>query len=138
MTQEHKNILLKDLCARLPYGVKVLCLRDFNHTWYNLEMIDIGDDEVYLTTNESYANRYVEIEDVKPYLFPLSRMTEEQKKEYDKIIYRSIELHHREYSDIVEIDLFDDLQEFYHKNHFDYRGLIQMDLANDATGLNIY
>lgn len=138
MTQEEKELLTRDLSARLPYGVKVLCLRDFNHMCYKLEMIDIEDNEVYLTRKESYSNRYVEIEDVKPYLFPLDSMTEEQKKEYDKIIYRSIELHHREYSDIVEIDLFDDLQEFYHKNHFDYRGLIPMDLANDATGLNIY
>ena len=126
MTQEQKELLLRDLSARLPYGVKVLCLRDFNHKWYNLEMIDIGDNEVYLTTNESYANRYVEIEDVKPYLFPLSisSMTEEQKEDMVK--------------SSCGIGSDKNVFDWYNKNHFDYRGLIPMGLANDATGLNIY
>ena len=65
-------------------------------------------------------------------------MTEEQKKEYHSIIYRSVELHYHEYCDVIDIDFFDVLQEFYLKNHFDYRGLIEKDLALDATGLNIY
>lgn len=138
MTPKDKNLLLKDICARLSYGVKVLCLRDFNRDWYKLEGIDIEDNEVYLTTDESQINRYVEIEAIRPYLFPLESMTEEQRKEYDKIIYHSIELHHREYSDIVELDLFDTLQDFYCKNHLDYRGLIDKNLANDASLLKIY
>ena len=140
MTQEKKELLLRDLSARLPYGVKVLCLRDFNHTWYTLEMIDIGDNEVYLTTNESYANRYVEIEDVKPYLFPLSSMTEEQKREYNRWKHE-IPVCHYEYGDVVEeIELLDSPESFEYliENHFDYRGLIPMDLAIDATGLNVY
>ena len=67
MTQEEKQLLLQDLCGRLSYGVKVLYLMDSNRKWYNLEIVDIGDNEVYLiTTDESYTNRYVEIEEVKP------------------------------------------------------------------------
>ena len=135
MTQENKELLLKDLCARLPYGVKVRC--DFG--------LDGEITEISRTKNNLYYCKYLDckegycyIESLKPYLFPLSSMTEEQKREYDKIIYHSIELHHREYSDIVEIDLFDDLQDFYCKNHLDYRGLIPQELAIDATGLNIY
>ncbi len=140
MKQEDKDLLLKDLCSRLPYGVKVLCLRDFNHDWYNLEMVDIGDNEVYVTAYEPYTNRYVEIEAVKPYLFPLSSMTEEQKNDCPidetnlNIIKSNIGY------GIIEIPwqlsyLFID---WCNKNHFDYRGLIPMGLANDATGLNIY
>lgn len=140
MKQEDKDLLVKDLCSRLSYGVKVLCLRDFNHDWYNLEMIDIGDDEVYVTTYEPYVNRYVKIEEVKPYLFPLSSMTEEQKKDCPidetnlNIIKSNIGY------GIIEIPwrlsyLFID---WCNKNHFDYRGLIPMGLANDATGLNVY
>lgn len=124
MTTEDKELLLKDLCARLPYGVKVLCLRDFNHDWYNLEMVDIGDNEVYVTTYEPYANRYVKIEEVKPYLFPLESMSEEQKEEYYGTFSLSGDM-----SGTVD---------FYNKHHLDWRGLIPMGLANDATGLNIY
>ena len=63
----------------------------------------------------------VYLSEVKPYLFPLSSMTEKQKIELTCIID----------SDYAKID-------WYNKNHFDYRGLIPKDLANDATGLNIY
>lgn len=80
----------------------------------------------------------IDIEDIKPYLFPLSSMTEEQRKEYEGIIYKNIELHCERYYDVIDIDDFDCLIDFYHKCHFDYRGLIPMGLAIDATGLNIY
>ena len=146
MTQEDKELLLKDLCARLPYGVKVLCLRDFNHDWYNLEMVDIGDDEVYVTTYEPYTNRYVEIETIKPYLFPLSSMSEEQKNE----CFKGTPLEIDKYGSIAVKDdlyggsLYTDLEIYLEvivwllKNHFDYRGLIPKGLAIDATGKNIY
>jgi hypothetical protein len=66
------------------------------------------------------------IEDAMPCLFPLSSMTEEQKKEEYEIC--------KEYIIGYESNLID----FYNKYHFDYRGLIPMGLAIDATGLNIY
>lgn len=142
MKQEHKELLLKDLSARVPYGVKVEAKVPVNRTdykefidkvtsvSYNIDIVQVGNTDVIV----GYEPHF----EIKPYLFPLSSMTEEQKKEYDKIIYHSIELHHREYSDIVEIDLFDNLQEFYHKYHFDYRGLIPMGLAKDATNSIVY
>ena len=148
MTQNEKALLLKDLCARLPYGVKVLCLRDFNHDWYNLEMVDIGDNEVYVTTYEPYANRYVKIEEVKPYLFPLSSMTEEQKEElFFNYIHNDI--YFDDFTDYflagelwhgitVSIDVLPELINWLNKHHLDWRGLIPMGLAIDATGLNIY
>lgn len=131
MTQNEKDILLKDLCARLPYDVKVNC----NDKVYNFS--SIYGFNICVLSNDNEANAFTTA-GLKPYLFPLSSMTEEQRLEYDKIIYHSIELHHKEYSDVVEIDLFDTLQEFYNKNHIDYRSLIPMGLANDATGKNIY
>jgi hypothetical protein len=144
--QEQKELLLKDLCGRLPYGVKA-----YVRNWSKLSQKYYEDiyvvkstfpslNEVHVQTERSSVDVLLGYDDykIKPYLFPLSSMSEDQKKEYDKIIYHSIELHHREYSDIVEIDLFDNLQEFYHKNHFDYRDLISMGLAEDATGLDIY
>ena len=112
MTQKDKELLLKDLCARLPYGVKV------QDELGRINKLVIGNNDLvrlYYNDFSIYSEKNLSL----PCLFPLSSMTEEQKKEYDKIIYRSIELHHREYSDIVEIDLFDNLQDFYHKNHID-------------------
>ena len=114
MTQEDKELLLKDLCARLPYEVKV---KFYDHWVDEYEIIPLTakllSDTVY-------------IGDVKPYLFPLSSMTEEQKKEEYEIC--------KEYIIGYESNLID----FYNKYHLDYRGLIAQDLAIDATGLNIY
>ena len=140
MTQEQKNLLLKDLCSRLPYGVKVLCLRDFNHEWYNLENVNIGDNELYVTTYESYENKYVKIEESIPYLFPMSSMTEEQKKEYTHIVnyISSDDTDNWKEGEFIYVEQLDQLMHFYHKNHFDYRGLIEKGLAIDATNLKIY
>ena len=135
MTEEKKELLLKDLCARLSYGVKVSCIGDSNHV-YNLELIDITDNEVYISTYEPcYSNKYTNTESIRPYLFPLSSMTEEQRKEYERIIYKSIELHCQRYYNVIDVDDFDCLMDFYHKYHFDYRGLIPLGLANNAVGI---
>lgn len=113
MTQEDKDILLKDLCSRLPYGVKLLHTPTNEIT--NLEMIGNGVID---------GNIHDLIENFKPYLFPLSSMTEEQCEILDS--YNSMELCYLE------------LIDWYNRNHIDYRGLIPMGLAIDATGLNIY
>ena len=133
MTQEEKDLLFKDLCARLPYGVKC--------KYYDCCEGDYEEGTICGFEREEYMQIdgvCIRIEEVKPYLFPLSSMTEEQKKEYNSIIYHSVELHWQRYYDVIDVDCYEELHDFYHKNHFDYRGLIPMDLANDATGLDIY
>ena len=139
MTQNEKDLLLKDLCARLPYGVK--CVSGVDDATLILEGINpncCGASEVQVTYERSGINFDTTISSIKPYLFPLSSMTEEQKKEYDSIIYHNVELHWERYYDVIDVDWFEVLQDFYNKNHLDYRGLIHMGLAIDATGLNIY
>ena len=127
MTQENKELLLKDLCARLPYNV--ICQVEFKENGkYNSKVMllsGIFTDEAYFTTKDGsiYSNEY------KPYLFPLSSMTEEQKQEYQHITERW--MYDSSYSISDSID-------WLNANHFDYRNLIQMNLAIDATGLNIY
>ena len=127
MTQEDKDLLLKDLCARLPYGVKFQS--------ENIEtalFVDTSDDEVWINGTC--------IDDFKPYLFPLSSMSEEQKREYNGLKHE-VPICHYEYGDVVEeFELFDSPESFEYliENHFDYRGLIEKSLALDATGLNIY
>lgn len=131
MTQEDKELLLKDICGRLPYGVKVEIYKD--ESPYKLKGYD-GKDFL------SDSGWDYLIEQCKPYLFPLSSMTEEQKKEYNRL-RDLVPTYHYEYGDIVEdTELYDNWGsiDYLIANHFDYRGLIPMGLANDATGLNIY
>ena len=125
MTQEQKDLLLKDLCARLPYEVKV----QFSYiitTPATLKGIDKDLIECDIAV--------CELEDVKPYLFPLSSMTEEQEKEYNETLGKIIYTDGTVFDEDKTYHTFD----FLNKNHFDYRGLIDMGLANDATNLNIY
>ena len=76
-----------------------------------------------------YDDETVYIDNVRPYLFPLSSITEEQKKEYQYITERWMNDPVYSISDSID---------WLNKNHFDYRGLIEKGLAIDATGLNIY
>jgi hypothetical protein len=96
-------------------------------------MIDIEDNEVYLTIDEPYTNRYTEIETIKPYLFPFLSMTKEQKEEYvalqERVVYNS--------QGPINLDVMRYVNWCY-KHHIDINGLIPKGLANDATGLNIY
>ena len=124
MTQEEKDLLLKDLCARLPYGVKLHC--------YSNAMVCIGPytlDTIVLDRIFNEDTEYVLFDEIKPYLLPMSSMTEEQKDEFiDTCTF-------------LRDDTFgwtDRTFDWLNKNHFDYRGLIPMGLANNATGLNLY
>lgn len=131
MTKENKELLFKDLCARLPYNV--ICQVEFreNGKYKSKVMLLSGifTDEAYFTTKGGsiYSNEY------KPYLFPLSSMTEEQKVIYGDLCYSIIQsLAKNMQSELNE------LINWLNAHHFDYRGLIEKGLAIDATGLNIY
>lgn len=124
MTQEQKELLLKDLCARLPYGVKV---NDYIQGDFTL--IGLTNERIFTTCEvEGHYNDFP-IENIKPYLFPMSSMTDEQKHE---LMGTCTFL--RDFAFGWTDRTFD----WCNKNHFDYRGLIPMGLAIDATGLNIY
>ena len=149
MTQEHKELLLKDLCARLPYGVKFMCNKNI-YTTKGLDLIvtDEGDWEYAVTAKDTAP---IEIDFIKPYLFPLSSMTEEQAKEIQEItgnpdyacIIRKTDglelwLNFIDTDPTIWLDAIFEVQDYLNKNHFDYRGLIEKGLAIDATNLNIY
>ena len=127
MTQEDKELLLKDLCARLPYNV--ICQVEFKENGkYNSKVMllsGIFTDKAYFTTKGGsiYSNEY------KPYLFPMSSMTDYQKSDYQFITERWMNDPSHSISDSID---------WLNKNHFDYRGLIEKGLAIDATNLNIY
>ncbi len=117
MKQEEKDLLIKDLCARLPYGVKLDTLegpQELDIRWLSINMCNI-------------ASPYL------PYLFPLSSMTEEQQIIYGDLCYQIIKATPFEIQ-----NCFNELYNWLIKNNFDYQGLIPMGLAIDATNLNIY
>ena len=129
MTQEQKDLLLKDLSARLPYGVKFE-----SENAERVYFIDTSDDEIYINGTN--------IEDVKPYLFPLSSMSEEQKKyitdRWGINEYFDFEINPDWGEYFVELGDTIDFINWLNENHFDYRGFIYKGLAIDATNLNIY
>ena len=137
MTQEDKELLLKDLCARLPYGVKV------NGVFlnYNKDKDKILYKECVKELNYSHLSRYWTL---KPYLFPLSSMTDKDLVKFLQI--KGLNLNSDELKTFRRgaITIVSTLPSYswhidwLNKNHFDYRGLIEKSLALDATGLNIY
>lgn len=148
-TQAIKELLTKDLCARLPYGVVGKCEIDasydtsfdtkFQTHKFDAVLYGIKEDLLFVTPliedidEQNFAEEEVadgvDILDFTPYLFPLSSMTDEQKQEYQHITERW--MYDSSYSISDSID-------WLNVHHFDYRGLIEKGLAIDSTGLNIY
>ena len=134
MTQNDKKLLLKDLCGRLPYGVKVCNITDDMIS--SLILIGIHRDTMVLQRDDKYE--IAEVDEVKPYLFPMSSMTEEQQKEYRKICDLDMTILENRPMRGEPFPAMFNSQDWLDAHHFDYRGLIPMGLANDATGKNIY
>ena len=115
MTQEDKQLLIKDLCGRLPYGVK--------YNYGGNEGCDYTMDRISLiAVDDAFP-----IEDIKPYLRPMSSMTEEEEKGYvllsNHCIITSVGFV------CIEAQI---LIDWLNEHHFDYRGLISMELALEA------
>ena len=133
MTQEDAKLVLKDLCARLPYGVRVFVSGDdfdnYQYPYLLTAISKFGQDIFCKIHSPIYTPLGCPgIENVKPYLFPLSSMTEEQEKEYNDL-------------NCYELGCFPHTEsalDYLIKNQFDFRSLISKGLAIDATGLNIY
>lgn len=131
MTQEEKDLLIKDLCARLPYEVKV----QYEDGIFTLDHISAMYEEVKLNTPNNYT---IDVLEIKPYLFPIESMTEEQKEEYRKVCELDTEILSKHPMDGSPFPALHNSQDWLNKNHFDIYGLIPMGLAINATGLNIY
>ena len=131
MTQEEKELLIKDLCARLDTNLVCSMHRtDDEGVGYRDEILHgycKGDIWYEFYFREDCSVGIDNVSKIKPYLFPLSSMTEEQCKEY-------WELEHSGNMEHLSVPALD----WLNKNHFDYRNLINKNLAIDCTNLNIY
>ena len=143
-----ENILVRDLCRRLPYGVRCKC--GYSDTIYVLKGINPDCEGASFMQLTSLAGISIDLERVsqcKPYLYPLSSMTEEQKIECFKGTDIELDEFNEIWSkfpisetDIPITNLSNWLRvlDWLESHHFDYRGLIEMNLAIDATTLVIY
>ena len=136
--KENKELLLKDLCCRLPYHVKME-----NKLGSNYGLVLGNADLTRLYYND--FGIYSEINLSLPYLFPMSSMTEEQLFEVQEILGKNeikiddgfLRIVDSDRNVITYLEILAVLEWFY-KNHFDINNLIPKGLAIDATGLNIY
>lgn len=143
MTPKDKELLLKDLCARIPYHIRVkVWLKDGTTEEGALDLEhNYGD----VLRDAFYYNKIVKI---KPYLFPMSSMTEAYWGDFyckfveNEIIYNDFKKYYFDSGSwdkvLTTISDCGDVIDWFNKYHFDYRGLIEKGLAIDATGLNIY
>ena len=122
MTQEDKELLLRDLCARLPYGVKGVEA----NTLCSLNTVTRFKS---IVKNIEYKIEHLGF---KPYLFPLSSMTEEQSMEFALL---QVNTHKDGFLYVCDCA---NMMKWLLKNHFDIYGLIEKGLAIDATDKNIY
>ena len=141
MTQKDKELLFRDLCARILYNVKC----------YNSKYRpDLAEEIICITVNYNHpcvqlGTYLYKLEQVKPYLFPLSSMTKEQLFEVQEILGKNeieiedgfLNIIDSSRNTITYLEILALLNWFY-KNHFDINDLIPMGLAIDATNLNIY
>ena len=157
---KQEDLLLIDLCSRLYYKVKVSLIYNNEEYMGTLCAIYPEDNRVIIDDlnkschyyNQTCGGFLIDENKVKPYLFHLSSMTEEQTKEVHSLIYQGVSesvyetkewLKTRKKNELIPITLtyllnFKLVIDWLNENHFDYRGLIPKGLAIDATGLNIY
>ena len=128
MTQEEKRLLLIDLCARLQSSLICSVMHKDSEGWKENDMVlrSIEDDEGYFINENGSAYSC----EFKPYLRPMSSMTEEERKEYNDIVKNAIDFYDCQKSEdvcffIIPID-------WLNSHHFDYRGLIEKGLAIEA------
>lgn len=122
MTKEEKDLLIKDLCARLPYGAK--CKFFYTENKKSAYGISFLETEMSFENIEWLLNHKDDFVDMKPYLRPMSSMTEEEYKEWH---YLYLPLPHKNEATETERRI-----DWLNAHHFDYRGLIEKGLALEA------
>lgn len=145
MTQEEKQLLLQDLCARLPYKIMV----KVNDTQGIMDEIDIPNERIFVSSLNPFLYGEVKAswftvngDKIYPYLRPMSSMTGEELKEFKRLKQMSVTVVMPNGVSLLKptyiVDLEDDgdgmnyLYDWLNTHHFDYRGLIPKGLALQA------
>ena len=113
-SKEEKQLLLKDLCGRLPYGFK-----------YQVQYGDtsVRDIKKFILDGEYSLFDTWMVQEIKPYLRSISSMTEEEKKTLNNVL---------EYQYCSDDSCMCESTDWLNSHHFDYRGLIEKGLALEA------
>ena len=131
MTQEEKRLLLTDLCARLPYGVKVNISASKEYDNYIPSINDATIMALHILYERCELKEFYwdkEIVNVRPYLRPMSSMTEEEINEFILISDTVLWIGNKRSTCILSLEQMD----WLNAHHFDYRGLIEKGLALEA------
>ena len=131
MTKEDKNLLIQDLSARLPYKTKIQLTEYSDLTGEKLPSKIKTLDYCMLGKAQAYCKGFRK-DEIKPYLFPLSSMTEEQSMEFALL---QVNTHKDGFLYVCDCA---NMMKWLLKNHFDIYGLIEKGLAINATNLEIY
>ena len=136
MTQEDKQLLLADICARLPYGVKVAIeySKGKYTRIYDLRKIDndvTSELRQQVTVwNYGFYSSVISypLINCRPYLRPMSSMTEKERTKYLNACGNEMDnaLSSPRYCGI----------DWLNEHHFDYRGLIEKGSAIEVTEEN--
>ena len=133
MTQEEKQLLLKDLCSRLPYGVLCYINDDDTNTPRKLRRIEVDElDGILLdfcTGREDCPSMQVYLSEVKPYLCSMSSMTKEEEDEFVSFTDTMFRFGEDDILCVLPLDAIS----WLNKKMFDYRGLIKKGLAIEVT-----
>ena len=140
MTQEDKQLLLKDLSARLPYGVKIHINSPIEEQ-NSMELFDVNFDSKHIGVgNEKWAFRAIPIIDdedetkvVKPYLRSMSSMTEEEIREFTSLVFISDSTSYGYLKECILFALYSaKALDWLNAHYFDYCYLIEKGLAIEA------
>lgn len=127
MLNEERELLIKEVCARLPYGVKC----KFEDKVYDI--LGFAHGRVMLCLPFMSNTITTPIENIELYLLPLSSMSEEQFDEILDIVTPS-----QRGKVVIEEEKLGRYLEFCYTNYIDFNGLIEKEIVKDATNLNIY
>ena len=142
---EDKILLIKDLCARIPYAVEIAHKSGFSGTLHEITSYCLydGDDVKDMECGIDFFgdNDYIKVEYFRPYLIPLSKMTAKQNEEWRDYwfpdLMSSTDFSYPESEKYLALSHAKSMEWLY-AHHFDVNGLIEKGLAIDASELNIY
>ncbi len=124
MTEEEKQLLLKDLCGRLLYGI-IASVRGSDEEFQHFHILGVKDGKVWVRNDILHVDNFDDVEVIKPYLRSMSSMTKDEYKEYDEFEFISAS----HFAHGIEAG---ELTDWLNAHHFDYRGLIEKGLAIEA------